>query len=405
MIQYTEKPFGYNVYGFLSASFGLAVAAHNTVHLLHKLNQPLCLYDIDAGFGRSKVDSSCLHLGIKPEEPHPFQVNIFHMNPNESLQIMRQIPLNYLSSRLNICIPFWELPALPNSWIDTLNAMDLILAPTQFILQAIKNALPGAPCIHYPQAVILPENIKADRSRFGLSEHDTVFTTSFDVLSDLNRKNPWATIEAFKLAFPEANNQTLVLKVNTNKISRKTHHQELNNLITFANHPKIFILNEHLSYQDTLSLYNSSDVIVSLHRSEGLGLSLMEAMSLGKPVIATNWSGNTDFTNSNNSCLVDFKLVPTDGTRQEYKKEMLVAKSHWAEPNINSAKKYMRLLHENRNVRNKIGDQALCDMTTRREDYCKGSVWGKIKEQVLDKNSLLWQRKEENNSLIKKLIQ
>jgi glycosyltransferase involved in cell wall biosynthesis len=405
MIQYIEKHFGYNIFGFLSASFGLAVAAHNTVHSLHSLNQPICLYDVNAGFGRSKVDSSCLHLGIKPQEPLPFQVNIFHINPNESLQIMRKIPLNYLFNRLNICIPFWELPVLPKSWIGTLNAMDLILAPTQFILQAIKNALPDAPCIHYPQAAILPEKIKADRSRFDLSEHDTVFITSFDVLSDLSRKNPWATIEAFKLAFPEPNNQTLVLKVNTNKVSRKAHHQELKNITALANHPKIFFINKYLSYQDTLSLYASSDVMVSLHRSEGLGLTLMEAMSLGKPVITTNWSGNTDFTNSNNSCLVDYRLVPSIGTHPEYKKEMLVAKSHWAEPNINTAIKYMRLLHENRHERTKIGDQALRDMTTRREDFCKGSIWEKIKEQVLNKNSLLWQRKEKSNSLLKRLIQ
>ena len=193
--------------------------------------------------------------------------------------------------------------------------------------------------------------------------------------------------------------------MNTNKISRKIYHQELNNLATFSNHSKIFIINQYLSYQDVLTLYASSDVIVSLHRSEGLGLSLMEAMSLSKPVITTDWSGNTDFANSNNSCLVDYRLVPTVSNHPAYKKELLVAKSHWAEPNINTAKKYMRLLHENQDMRTIIGEQALRDMTTRREDFWKGAVWERIKEQVLNKNSLLWQGKEESNSLLKRLIQ
>ena len=123
------------------------------------------------------------------------------------------------------------------------------------------------------------------------------------------RKNPEAVIQAFQMAFSDANEKSVTLVIKT--ISAQRHHLQWEKLQEYAKgDSRIQLLNEVLSYEKNMELMESCDCYVSLHRAEGFGLTLAETMLRGKPVIATAYSGNMDFTTPDTACLVNYKLVP-----------------------------------------------------------------------------------------------
>jgi glycosyltransferase involved in cell wall biosynthesis len=113
--------------------------------------------------------------------------------------------------------------------------------------------------------------------------------------------------------------------------------------------PRIKVINNTFTSDEIIGLMNVCDAFVSLHRSEGIGLSIAQSMLLGKPVIATNYSGNTDFTRPDNSCLVGYKLVEVKKGEYPYSKGQV-----WADPNIDQAASYMRRLVEDEIYRNTV---------------------------------------------------
>src|SRR5207253_2018072 len=229
----------------------------------------------------------------------------------------------------------------------------------------------------------LPQGIKHDRERFGLPDDAVIFVTSFETNSDPQRKNPLAVVDAFLNGVGDDSRAHLVIKVNNPK-TQAGEHSVLRELLTrCAGHPRIRLLTETLSYLDVLSLYASCDVYVSMHRAEGLGLGPMEAMALGKPVIATAWSGNMTFMNHTNACLVSYALVPVVGSIVEYSKARLGDAAYWAEPNVGEASAWMRQLMRDPILRAKLGAQAGEDMA-RFEAEARGgrflkelqAIWG-----------------------------
>jgi glycosyltransferase involved in cell wall biosynthesis len=171
-----------------------------------------------------------------------------------------------------------------------------------------------------------------------------------------------AVLEAFQRAFDQSPRAHLVIKINNPGIGSELHPfvQQLQQ--RYSGYRQIHVLAETLSYGDVLSLYASCDVYVSLHRAEGLGLGLMEAMTLGKPVIATAWSGNMTFMNYTNSCPVNYHLIPADASTAIYRKETLGMKTIWADPDIDEAATWMRRLADDPDLRAEIGRKAADDM-------------------------------------------
>jgi glycosyltransferase involved in cell wall biosynthesis len=192
---------------------------------------------------------------------------------------------------------------------------------------------------------------------------------SFDMASDINRKNPMGAVEAFQHAFPSDDQVSLMIKVhNTHLDDSYPEHVDRLGEIASADR-RILVMDEALSYADVLSLYNSCDVYVSLHRAEGLGLCLLEAMSLGKPVIATAWSGNMEFMTGDNSCLVRCSFVPVCGSTQAaYRQENIPPESRWAEPDVEQAARWMRRLAQDPELRRSIGTRAAADVGQRQSE-------------------------------------
>ena len=354
----------FRVVGYVSSAFGLGIAAANTVSVLQGAGLPVSVVDVDPGGGRQGRDSAFAEL--ERELPARRAVNVFHMNPPEILEFQNQwTDAISLRSGVNVCVPFWELPQLPESWVPILDGMDVVLAPTRFIAEACEAAL-SRPVVHYPQAVIVPADVAADRERWGIPPGTTAYLISYDAESDTARKNPLAALAAFEQAFADTNDVFLLVKLNRSELSEVQRQQveSVRERVSALRNARI--IEGNLPYRDVLSLYASCDVLVSLHRAEGLGLHLMEAMSLGRVVVATGWSGNTDFMTAENSFAVPYELVPIESTNAAYGPEVGRAGQRWAEADVDAAACILQLTHDRPELRAQVGRQAALDMATRR---------------------------------------
>lgn len=372
-LQEAAETLGVNVVGFLSGTFGLSVAARNTVEMLQACRVPAALTDVVLG-APALAPATYVSPATGLSGPTPYPLTIFHVNPWELETELAAHPSLCAEDRLNAIVPFWELPKLPDSWLPLMRGMDIVLAPTLFIAEAVRAALPDTECIHFRQAVFLPEGVAENRSAWGIPEEATAFVSSFDVGSDIERKNPFAVVEAFKQAFPERHDVALVLKLSCSPAARDLFADRLEALAeAIADDDRIIVIDRVLAYRDVLSLYASSDVLVSLHRSEGLGLALMEAMSLGRPVIATAWSGNMDFCTDENSCLVGYDLIPVVSQHPSYAAE-LIGEVSWANPRVDEAAEQMRRLADDRGLVNRLGERGRLDMDALRQAHRRGEV-------------------------------
>lgn len=364
---------GFNLIGFATANFGLGVALRNTASLLERMGHPFCLLDIDPGGNRTGHDFSFRSHFVEAGRPLPHPVNLFHMNPPGLEGLFRDLPdLVDMRSKRNVCVPYWELPRLPLSWKPMLDTMDMVLAPSHFIRQAIAEAGVSAPCRYYRQTLALPHAVP-DRARWNLPDGRTVFLFSFDISSGIQRKNPLAVLEAFRKAFPD-DRAMLLVKINNADLNPDARKVVGHFKSAAANLPNVRILDQSLAYAELASLFASIDVYVSLHRGEGLGLGMMECMALGKPVIATAWSGNMDFMDNANSCLVPYSLVPLDPGTQYFALSKGVEQV-WADPSVEAAAQWMSSLDASPGLRAEIGSKAKASINAYLEEAGRGEVF------------------------------
>ena len=220
-----------------------------------------------------------------------------------------------------------------------------------------------------------PPNCK----KFGIPHEKVIFLIMFDFYSVLERKNPISGILAFaELVRNKAYGDKvhLVVKISNQHADPKGVKLLLETL-DMIDSQKVTLIDQVLTRNGIPQLINSCDSLISLHRSEGFGLHLAEAMELGKSVIATNWSGNVDFMNSKNSYLVDYDLVTLKNDYGPYKKS-----NYWAEPSVAHALELIKFVtraktnEENKlnllpgkMIRNSLGKEKIGEMISTRINY------------------------------------
>ena len=227
-------------------------------------------------------------------------------------------------------------------------------SPTNTGFDAAARAATNKP-VHtlFPGVRLAPFTLRS-RSYFGLPTREEgrfAFLFSFHMGSVMERKNPLALIESFRRAFSEEEPVDVVLKTT----SFGNHDAQITELREAAGSANVHILDRVLDGDDITALMESCDAYVSLHRSEGLGLTMAEAMLLGKPVVATRYSGNLDFMDDDNSLLVDCEVVPIRGTVPPYSE---VEGAHWAEPSVAHAAALMRRVYDDPSFRVALGERA-----------------------------------------------
>ena len=361
MIRGASPDFGINVVGYVSGNLGLGVLARHIVSVLLARGCPIRILDIDPGLGRGGHDRRFAEYTVDSvlELSHPVTFLIF---PPDSivtfLKDRQNRDLLFRSDGLNAALMNWEQMTVPSEWARILGGLDVIVAPSAFTRETFEKALLDVPVLSMRVPLQLPETVAADRARFDLQPDRVWFGSAFEPYSDPMRKNPFAVLDAFEQALPSRRDVGLVVKVNNATVGGRAHPVMEELRARARRDERIVLLEESLEYERVLSFYASLDVYVSLHRSEGIGLGLMEAMSLGKPVIATGWSGNMSFMDRSNSCVVAYQLVPAQGTSYVYSEKLLGPRAVWANPEVTNAAEWMRVLVERPDVRADIGRNA-----------------------------------------------
>ena len=342
---------GLDVYGFIRGQFGLGESVRLYSRALLSAGCDLALHDVDLGLPHGWSDHS-LDAFMREEAPH--QTSIIFINPDWMEAALEKIGRERLAGKYIVGCWFWELERIPASWLRALAEVDAIMVASTFIEGAFRSVT-DKPIIRVPIPLSDVPDSGLQRSDFGLDEECFTFLTSFDFNSSPARKNPLATIAAFRAAFPiERNDVRLVVKSSNGH----QYDEAVRSLIAAARgDSRIVIRDEVIERAHVRALQRCCDAYVSLHRAEGFGLGLAECMELGKPVIATRWSGNLEFMDEANSCLVDYTLVPVQ--QGEYHDS---AGALWAEADIDAAAAAMKRLADSPELARHIGSKAQQDV-------------------------------------------
>jgi glycosyltransferase involved in cell wall biosynthesis len=230
-----------------------------------------------------------------------------------------------------------------------LSQYDAILTPTEFIGGAIRNAI-AARIRPFPLAAGVEGIERIERHEFGIPDDEVAFVASWDAASGANRKNGLGVLRAFGAALDLGVDAVLVLKLNN-----QTSQPKLARALAQLPAGRVITVSEYLPYPRLLGLYSACDAYISLHRAEGLGLSMQEAMLLGKPVIATGWSGNLDFMDNRSAALVQYTLTPTVDPHPDYEPGLFARPQLWAEPDVLDAAHHIRRLANDEGLRITLG--------------------------------------------------
>ena len=350
--------FGFNVIGPVSSNIGLGVIARNVVRVLAQRGYPVALLDIDPGLGRGRHDLTYQRLFVDAETDLPYGVNLHIVSITELPDFVINHPKLFGPQTFNVGFFMWELPVLPRVWKRALEFFDVLVAGSDFLRGTFENALSLIPIISAIQPFEMPKDVRADRVRFEIPNDVVAFVCVVDPMSDPERKNPFGAIEAFLKAFRSNEQVRLVVKLNNASSNGKDYRLVPKIRENCRVDSRIRVVDEVLAYPDVLSLYASCDVFIALHRSEGIGLGPLEAMALGKPVIATAWSGNMTYMDHCNSCLVRYRLVPAAGSIRFYTRQFLGTETVWADPDIEHAAAWMKRLAGDAQLRSTIGRRA-----------------------------------------------
>jgi glycosyltransferase involved in cell wall biosynthesis len=322
--------------GLGSAARGIALALKTTGVSVTPINIELA--------GPPKAGASL--LGLQQPAGTEYGINLIHTNPPEYLLLWKRLDKSLLTRGYNIGVWYWELPDLPKEWKKSFPVLDEVWVATRFVQETVQKCS-SIPVIKIPPCIQVDLDPTLQRSDFNLPNGAFLFLNAYDTHSISERKNPLASIRAFKEAFPAQDSSVgFVIKV-SNAVDDANTIDLIKN--EFLGHPNCHLIEDSYPKTRFNALINLVDAYVSLHRSEGFGLIPAEAMFLGKPVIATNWSGNTDFMTPENSCAVDYQLIPVKTVLLHYQPGQL-----WADADVSHAAFWMKKLVSDHIYYNKI---------------------------------------------------
>ena len=338
---------GLTVGGELSRASGLGEGARLMLRGVEQLGLPAWPVEVAAPVGGGIGEVAYAHHGTPPAGT-PL---VLHVNAPLLPLALARLGSGLRRGRRVIGYWAWELPIVPRDWHPALKFVHDVWVPSQFTAAALEPLLPGRVRVVRPALATLPLTPSPlDRTAFGLPRDAVVVLVAFNLASSFVRKNPLAAVAAFRAAFGDRSDRILLLKV----INPDHFPQDFALLKSVvADHPNIRIETRLMPSGDRLALMNATDIVLSLHRSEGLGLVAAEAMLLGKPVVATGWSGNLDFMDDTSAGLVPARLVPARDPRGVLQVEGAV----WAEPDIGTAAAHLRRLADDPIERTALGSR------------------------------------------------
>lgn len=324
---------GVNLCGYVRGELGLGESVRLFAQALAQSGYPFSLVDYGVPT-HANADDHSLDQWLAPLPEHP--PSVYFVNPDQMLLNRAHFEAQKHAGRYLIGYWFWELEHFPTEWRHAFDLVDEVWVASEFVHCCVAAAT-DKPVMLMPMPIDVAPSITVNRQRFGLPADRFVFLFTFDYHSYPRRKNPEGAIAAFRAAFPRGRDDVHLLIKTLNADRLPDAHLRV--VGAAASDPRIVVSDVHLSRAGTSALIACADAYVSLHRSEGFGLGMVEAMAMGKPVIATGYSGNMDFMSEHDARLVDYALVDVAANAYPYWQGQ-----QWAEPDIAQAARHMRAL-------------------------------------------------------------
>jgi GT2 family glycosyltransferase/glycosyltransferase involved in cell wall biosynthesis len=326
------KPFGINVFGPFAATSGLGTAARGLLAALDTIGVDIELHPFDVSQAVPRITPQ--ERARRPK----YRINLIMANADQIARLTSLYALGFFDDAYNIAVWAWELAAFRSDWHGSFAAVDEVWTNSDFERESI-GALAPVPVQKIRLPVVVPGADAADgREMFGIPRDRLVFLVAFDVGSTATRKNPRMVVDAFREAFSHDENVFLVIKFHATAVDPVVTRQ-LTQALRGADN--VLVIADRLCERDMALLRAACDCFVSAHRSEGFGLNIAEFMSLGKPVIATAYSGNLEFFDEAVGYPIKYRLVEIEQQVGPYMPHAV-----WAEPDQSSLIEQFRLVYE-----------------------------------------------------------
>jgi GT2 family glycosyltransferase/glycosyltransferase involved in cell wall biosynthesis len=328
-----ERPFGFNVFGPFAATSGLGTAARGLLRALRSTGAPVAVHPFDVSRGKPRITP--FERARRPA----FRVNLILANADQMARLTCLYPPGTFDDAYNIAVWAWELLAFRQDWYTAFGPVDEIWTNSDFEMESI-GAVSPVPLtkIRLPVEVCWDDPARG-RDVFAIPRDRFVFMVAFDVGSTSARKNPRMVVEAFRRAFAGNENVFLVIKFHSTAVEPAITRQLTQALRGMDN---VLVISDLLTDSDMGLLRAACDCFVSAHRSEGFGLNIAEFMALGKPVIATAYSGNLEFFDETVGYPIAHTLTEVKAAAGPY-----MPYSVWADPDPESLLAQFRRVYEN----------------------------------------------------------
>lgn len=339
---------GLDVTGYVATESGIGEGVRSLLRALATTGIPHSVHHLDVGV-RSRMED---HSFPPSDRRREHDVGLVFVNADQVPRILDHLGERCFRDKYMIGCWSWELETFPEEWLPSFDPFHEIWTPSSFCVEALSRVAP-IPVRRLPHALELEPPAALGRAELGLPEDRYLFLFVFDFHSFVERKNPRAILRAFRRAVCGGNDATVVIKT----VNAEQHPEAAAELRREAEGLPVVFLDGYLSRGEVHGLIAVCDCYVSLHRSEGFGLTLAEAMYLGKPVIATAYSGNTDFLHIGNGLPVRYRMVEIDRDHGPYRRGW-----RWADPDVEHAAEQMRWAYDNRREAAALGERAREDV-------------------------------------------
>jgi glycosyltransferase involved in cell wall biosynthesis len=367
------------VTGLLTGTLGLGEAARGYVRALEAADIPVSTSTVDVRQFVSlspEVDETYARVeytDLNSREPAGF--GLICINADELPRFAESAGEGLLSGRPAIGVWAWETDHIPERWSSAFGLLDEIWVYSNYVAENLGRAAP-IPVIRVPPPVTPPDpgDVELDLA----VPEGFQFLFMFDFFSTIQRKNPTGLIEAFRRAFEPGEGPRLVVKT-INGVHRPDALEEV--LWAARERPDVHVIDRSLNARERDALVARCDCYVSLHRSEGFGLTLAECMALGKPVIGTAFSGPIDFMTEENSYRVPYRMIQVGADCEIYP-----AEGTWADPDVAKAAELMRAVVEQPGEARAKGERARRDI----ERLYSAQAIGELIRARLEETIALW---------------